>query len=509
MATYDAISLALDRSARSIDKYGRLHVAVSNISKSNVCPYRGDEIPGYQALGLDPARVYKMLRDPAELTHGAATFNNLPLLSAHRPVTADQPQKQIIVGSLGTDATFTPPYLRNSLVVWDSEAIELIDSDEKKELSAAYGYDPDMTPGIFQGVRYDGVMRNIVGNHVSLVEAGRAGSDVVVGDSEFLERNVMTMPRKPGLLSRKAAMVAGALGVYLQPKLAADAKIDLRPVLAGTTAKNWKARKKTLPSAIATAVKGQLAQDADLADLMELLDKLDGNGSVNRDDEEMYPDDDVAIDEPQPAEGEPPDADQPPPDPAPAEAAPVDPAADPVTKALAFLKDLIRPEDIAMVAHILQPPAPPPAEKPPPAEGEPPMMPPTAKDSPPPTPGTPKPPGENVTKTAMDAALARVRTETEAAVVARFAGIREAEAFVRPWVGALAIAQDSAEGVYRAALETLGVGDLDEVHPTALKHIIAAQPKPGEVTRPARKIAMDASAGKGFAERFPIAAARH
>ncbi|MCV5420626.1 DUF2213 domain-containing protein, partial [Escherichia coli] len=30
---------------------------------------------------------------------------------------------------------------------------------------------------------YDGVMRDIVGNHVALVTEGRAGSDVVVGDS--------------------------------------------------------------------------------------------------------------------------------------------------------------------------------------------------------------------------------------------------------------------------------------------------------------------------------------
>jgi hypothetical protein len=499
MAVHDAIMLALDRSARSLDQYGRLHVSVSNISKANVCPYRGDEIPGWRERGLDPSRIYKMLRDPEELARAVPTFNNLPLLSLHRPQSAADPQKQIIVGSLGTDAAFAAPYLRNSLVVWDAEAIALIDSDEKKELSAAYGYEPDMTPGVYQGVRYDGVMRNIVGNHVSLVEAGRAGSDVVVGDSQLkLRDSRMTVPRKGGPLSRKAAMVAGALNIYLQPKLATDQQIDLRPVLTGITAKNWKARKRQIPAALAEAVKGTLAQDADLADLMELLDKLDGNGVVHRDDDDMYPDDAVAIDEPKPDDGEPPDSDQPPPDPEPPEAAPVDSDAPVPSKILAFLKDLLRPEDIAIVAHLLQQLSPP-AEKP--AEGEPDVT----KDAPPPTPGTPKPPGENVTKTAMDAALNRVRKETEDAVVARFKAIREAEHFVRPWVGTLAIAQDSAEAVYRTALETLGVKDLDDVPPVALKHILAAQPKPGDAAARPRKIAMDASADKGFAERFPMA----
>ena len=39
-----------------------------------------------------------------------------------------------------------------------------------------------MTPGDYQGEPYDGLMRDIVGNHVALVREGRAGADVVVGD---------------------------------------------------------------------------------------------------------------------------------------------------------------------------------------------------------------------------------------------------------------------------------------------------------------------------------------
>jgi hypothetical protein len=40
-----------------------------------------------------------------------------------------------------------------------------------------------MTGGIFDGKSYDGVMRNIKGNHVALVPEGRAGHDVKVADS--------------------------------------------------------------------------------------------------------------------------------------------------------------------------------------------------------------------------------------------------------------------------------------------------------------------------------------
>jgi len=164
---------------------GRLHVSVANISKACVNPYIGREIPGWKELGLDSSKIYYLLRDPKELEKGAATFNNLPLLDEHKPVTADDHDKERTVGSTGTDAVFNYPYLQNSLVVWTREAIQGVTSKKQRQLSSAYRYKPDMTPGVWEptGERYDGVMRDIIGNHVCLVEEGRAGADVVVGDS--------------------------------------------------------------------------------------------------------------------------------------------------------------------------------------------------------------------------------------------------------------------------------------------------------------------------------------
>lgn len=188
--------LAWDRkSVRSFDSDGRLHIKRANISKANICPYRGREIPNSEALGLDPDRIYQLYRDPEELRRGAATFNNLPILSEHVPVSAKGEathRPDLIIGSTGTDAGFDNPFLSNSLVFWARPAIEAIhaadeDPDEasgRKELSSAYRYRADMTPGEVNGVKFDGVMRDIIGNHVALVREGRAGSDVIVGDSK-------------------------------------------------------------------------------------------------------------------------------------------------------------------------------------------------------------------------------------------------------------------------------------------------------------------------------------
>ena len=228
-------SFALDRaSVRSIDVDGRMHVEVSNISKAAVNPYIGREIPGAVALGLDMDKIYMLLRDPEELQKAVPTFNNIPLLSSHVPVSADEPQKELIVGSTGTDAVFDAPYLKNSLVIWDAVAIAGVNSKEQTELSSAYRYDPDMTPGIYEGTPYDGVMRNIRGNHVALVESGRAGPDVVVGDKNPF---ITSMEYSNMKASRKAIAIKAALGAYLRPMIAQDSAIlDLGALVRGVKA---------------------------------------------------------------------------------------------------------------------------------------------------------------------------------------------------------------------------------------------------------------------------------
>lgn len=217
MITRDNNSIAQD-TARSYDKDGRLHVAVSNISKATVNPYYGGEIPNYRQLGLEPKKVYYLLRDPEELEKAAPTFNNLPLLNKHIPVSADEPQKEVIAGTTGSDTVFEDGYLKCSLAVWDAEAIAGIESGEQVELSSAYRYTADMTAGEFEGRHYDGVMRDIVGNHVALVDVGRAGRDVVVSDADPFNKKENTMKLKAGAKARIQAAV--------QPLLAQDAELS-------------------------------------------------------------------------------------------------------------------------------------------------------------------------------------------------------------------------------------------------------------------------------------------
>ena len=169
--------------ARTYDENGYLHVSTSNITKEQVVPYVGDTIPGWQELGLKPKAIYQIYRPASEIEKAAETFNGLPLSLDHWEMDADNLPKDKIVGSLGTDAAFDAPYLTNSLTVTDADAIAKIKTGEFRDLSAGYLCDVVMESGIFDGKHYDGVMKNIRGNHVALVREGRAGHDVRVADS--------------------------------------------------------------------------------------------------------------------------------------------------------------------------------------------------------------------------------------------------------------------------------------------------------------------------------------
>lgn len=451
-----AATLGMDEEGqnRSFDRDGRMHVKTSNISKANICDYFGREIPKADELGLDPKKKYRMLRDPEELKKGAGSFNNLPILAQHVPVTAEDPNPHLIIGTTGTDAAYEHPYLTNSTAYWSGGAVNAINTEAMKDLSSAYHFRADMTPGEYEGEAYDGVMRDIVGNHVALVRKGRAGDDVVVGDCQPEE---LLMSKK--VLSRTALFAAGASAALIASKLAMDANpVDTSELFADVTFKNFTEQKPIIATRLRQALTGvKLAQDASVEDIVKLVD---------------------ALEKPEVMEG----ADADPESGAPLDAAMLkeamkDPGAmdeeETEKKKRDFLSEKLGADGMAAYDAIcgLKP----------------------AIDA---APVVGKPAEATITKPAMDEAI----KDALATQAKNFKGIREAEIAIEPYVGKLSLAFDSAPAVYTKALEMLGV-DTKGKHPDALPAILAAQPKPG--AKPAPRLAMDAVPTKDFTDRFP------
>lgn len=239
-------------SRRTFDVDGRMFVADCRISKANVCPYYGREIPGYELLGLDANKVYQLYRDPVELERAAPSFANLQLLMVHVPVNADAPMIELTVGTIGSDVRFEAPYLVASLKVWVADGINLIESKAQAQLSCSYRYTPIMDPGVTpEGVAYDGRMCNIIGNHVALVEEGRAGPDVVVNDQLTAEVTPVKFPK-----------FLAAIKSFLKP--------DADPVAVDAAITTVLADGKPRATAflrIAAALKPLMAKDADFSTL--------------------------------------------------------------------------------------------------------------------------------------------------------------------------------------------------------------------------------------------------
>ena len=117
------------------------------------------------------------LRPPEEVMHpdALASFALVPVTNEHPPeaLTADN-AKQYSVGSVSESVAPEGDKVRATLMITDADAIAALDAG-RSELSCGYTADVVIEPGTWQGQRYDAKQTNIRGNHVALVDAGRAG----------------------------------------------------------------------------------------------------------------------------------------------------------------------------------------------------------------------------------------------------------------------------------------------------------------------------------------------
>jgi len=485
-------ALAFDRaSVRTFDDNGHLRVERTPISKAVVSEYLGSEIPGFKELGIDPAKIYKLYRHPDELAKGAKGFVGKPILLEHKPVSADEHPRELTVGSIGEPVEMDGDTLYAPLNIWDAEAIKGIESERQKSLSCGYRYQPEMTPGRSpEGEPYDGIMRAIDANHLALVTEPRVPGAVVADSAENLNpSNAQGQNMKTKPLSQKAALAQGAVFAFLRPMLAQDAKIDLKPIFADITAKNFSARKGKLAHDIKKAVGGKLAQDASIDGLAKLLDSVG---------------EEKAVDEDAPIATAPKIGDEG------MEDVPVIDAG-PGAKIKEFLAGKLSDEDMAKLDELLQMIGNAGAEHEAAESAGADEEGPEGEETPEEKETEKK---DMVTKGAMDAAVkAATRAasvDAEKNVMARLQGIREAERAVRPLLGDVSLGLDSASAIYAAALKAEGV-KVDGVDPSAYPALVSmAIDKKSAIAKSAHRHdapaqAMDAAAIDSFGKMFPDA----
>lgn len=324
-------------------------------------------------------------------------------------------------------------------------------------------------------------------------------------DENLLSTENNTM--KPTRLANAALQMTAA---FIKPMLAKDAKVDLMPIFAGVTTKNFKPAEIKL--ALDAALKGQLAQDADphMGHVAQMLDHLGSASDPKTADESVSEPQHKAMEAA--AHGESTLG-------IPERVGKEFVSKDGVEGLKGFLKEKGMADDDIMKACDMFPKAAMDADesdedkkkreadekkaadekmeadKKAAADR-------AAKDA---------EMDDMVKKPAMDAAIAAATTATEKRVIERQRAIRKAEGEVRPYVGELStdLVFDSADDVYRHALGMLGVKEAKDIHASALPTILKLQPLAGAkpVQRATPSLGMDAAASTRINEMYPGMAA--
>lgn len=171
--------------ARQYDNNGWVEIKGNPISKVGVFPYMGHQI----SPELEPDKIYQIYRPEEELSSEDTinSFKLLPWTDEHAMLGSQDndllpAEQKGIHGVIGEDVYFVDNYLKANLKVFSEKLADLINQG-KRELSIGYRCLYDMTPGTYNGMHYDGIQREIRGNHLALVEEGRSGKDVAVLDA--------------------------------------------------------------------------------------------------------------------------------------------------------------------------------------------------------------------------------------------------------------------------------------------------------------------------------------
>lgn len=179
-------TLALDASSAKTTAEGYRAVR-ARAARSGVYDYLGVEIDpeGKKFKPTDTVKVYRP-EDEVFSSKSMHSFIGKPITDGHpsEPVTADNWSK--LSKGFAAGAVRDGQYVAFDLLFMDAKHAEKAFSTDK-ELSLGYSVDLTFEDGIApDGTAYQAVQRDIRGNHIASVKAGRAGSECRIADSAML-----------------------------------------------------------------------------------------------------------------------------------------------------------------------------------------------------------------------------------------------------------------------------------------------------------------------------------
>lgn len=181
--TYLCGSIVMDKKEIDINGYERR--TDIPMTKVGIFPYLGRTI----SPELEPDKIYQVLRPEEELTNPKTlkSLEEIPFVDEHTMIGKDftPAEEKGIHGVTGKNVKVQGDLVTNDLIVFSDELKNLIDNG-KRDLSMGYRCRYDLTPGEYKGQHYDAVQRDIIYNHIALVDEGRMGKECRVTDNAIV-----------------------------------------------------------------------------------------------------------------------------------------------------------------------------------------------------------------------------------------------------------------------------------------------------------------------------------
>jgi hypothetical protein len=137
-----------------------------------------------------------------QLEAAAASWDGSPITNEHPPSMVDAQTwrsvaRGVLMGPPVLEDVDGVAYLRGKFKITDSDLVMDV-VDGKRETSIGFTSEVLPDAGSFNGSAYDAVQTNLLGNHVAVVESGRAGPAVrILMDGAAVQVPPMEAPMKP------------------------------------------------------------------------------------------------------------------------------------------------------------------------------------------------------------------------------------------------------------------------------------------------------------------------
>ena len=176
-------ALTLDAPQKTRDGFLKVR---ARAARTGIYDYAGHEVDPRNEHGLRDKQTVKVYRPGDQVFDRAslASFIGKPITDDHptQPVTRDNWRDHARGTIMG--AVRDGEYVAFDLMLTDGATIDAIEAG-KRELSNGYATDLKFESGTApDGTAYDAVQTSISGNHIALVDKGRAGSDCRISDGE-------------------------------------------------------------------------------------------------------------------------------------------------------------------------------------------------------------------------------------------------------------------------------------------------------------------------------------